>query len=344
MALASRFRTIGRVVGPTALLVASVVFVGGCSGAANGRSGDAAATPATSRTDASGAEPSDDANTVTQGRATLKDVLGVDGSLEGYARAVSSEAAERERLVRACMEKDGFEYIEHTGGVGNVVSVTGLPTNLSPREFKSRYGYGVAPGFESLLSRDRKAAKPSVNENPNDAIVDKLSPAAKVAYEKTRTRCVDRAREATDKVQRLYKAFGSDLDKLAAAVRLDPRLVSAVNQWVRCMEERGYRYADEDEIRNDLLARLRPLNSEIVGEDVPQGAFLIRGETVATDSQRSRLHQLVEAELRIAKEDLACSDESRVDAVRATVNAEFEAAFVAGNSTELHSLFPSAKW
>jgi hypothetical protein len=327
---------------PLAAVTCVLLAVAACGGddpSSSPQGAPKAGEHGTDRTDGGGAE---------DGSVTLTDLLGGD-SLADRATQVREADRRRQELVRDCMADQGFDYVVHVTA-GRVENAMGLPTDLTDEEFRRKYGYGIATGFEASLNRPPGQGGPDVAEDPNVAIVDALSPAERTAYEHTlhgsdnaegaAAGCEGKAIEATDRAGQLTTELGDQLEDLRARIDADSRVVAAQKDWVACMKDAGYPYADVRAIRTEILHRLNPLNDDVMGEDVPEGMVAGRAGVTLSDEQRKLLGQIRSFELAVANADQECRTD--LDKVRRKVRAEYEARFVDANRDRLRDLFPDA--
>jgi hypothetical protein len=309
-----------------------------------GASGDESAGPGNdSGGGGAGGENGDDGSDDAE---TLSDLLGIGGTPEELAERVRQEDRARQELVRDCMTDQGFEYVVHVAA-GQVVSPTGLPTDLSDEDFRRQYGYGIATGFEAIFS-GRGGPPPDEPEDPNIAIVAAMSESERGAYEQALHGsattdgevggCEGEAEAATDRTALLMEQLGDDIQDLWARVGADARVVDAERAWADCMADAGYDYADEQAIRDDILRRLNPINDAAAGQDIEEGRMTYREGMELTDDQQAELADLRGYELAVANADQDCRVD--LDEVRRDVQDEYEAAFVADHRDQLDDMFP----
>ena len=118
----------------------------------------------------------------------------------------------------------------------------------------------------------------------------------------------------------MLSSLQGKFDELEERITQDQRMVRAVEQWSACMEERGYRYAEPEEIDTDLLKRFHV----IVGPSTQAGATAL-GEPGAT-YDRTRLAALKRDEVKVARADLAC-EKREITPVELEVRPQYEASF-----------------
>lgn len=237
--------------------------------------------------------------------ATTAPVATVPSSpLDGYLPLWDvSSVADQERWQRvnqdtkaACMAAEGFEYAPFI----QVFEMTPLPgggammespddegpgRDLPEDQYAAQYGYGVSTVSPS--ERNERV-------DPNDAIVDAMSVAERVAYHEALfgpsqsldgngypnaemprdddSACYEQgvaAAEAAfpepdaDALAEVNASFSGLLDQLSAIyeqVVSDPRVTAANQRWADCLAVAGYPgYADLNEPHTDIVARAREL-------------------------------------------------------------------------------------
>ena len=141
-------------------------------------------------------EPSTTEASAAVRATTLSDLLGIGGSKTDLARQVRETDRTRQELIAECMRKQGFRYVVYVTA-GQIVSTTGLPTDLTEEEFRRQHGYGIATGFEASLTRAPRNVQPDEGRDPNAVIQAQLSPTerAGVSACPARRYCAGRAAE-----------------------------------------------------------------------------------------------------------------------------------------------------
>ena len=147
---------------------------------------------------------------------------------------MASTDLSREQLISECMQLQGFDYVPNPMLGQGSSPVGNLPAGLPPDEFKARYGYGIASGYESTFDADGKT-KPPVPDppNPNIDYYESLSESAQRAYDDVlsgqdgESGCVGEAIEQTNQLGVLLDRFGDDLTAIEQGVKSDPRVIDA---------------------------------------------------------------------------------------------------------------------
>jgi hypothetical protein len=111
-------------------------------------------------------------------------------------------------------------------------------------------------------------------------------------------------------------------------------MVRAAEKWSACLANKGFEYAEPDDIEEDLTERFQA----IVGSDVPPGAT-----TAPPDVRydRAALAELQREEVRIGAADLECENRE-IDPVERVVRPEYEAIFRKSNRRLITRVRPAA--
>ena len=245
----------------------------------------------------------------------------VDGGLSDQERQQERLVQE---LVTRCMRAQGFEYVpenvesEHTAGG---------PFALPPDEFAAQYGFGVT----TIDAEDVARAK----ADPNQAIVDALSPQAREAYrgalygeagarplpgwaqpvpgaaqppgeppghggcyQEAQDDVYGRPGTSPDGLAAAYAELEPELSALDDRIGRDPRVQAARAEWSSCMADAGHPgFASPEEPPQTIRDRLRAL----IGS--AGGRIDGRAPGVADPAQLQALRDL---ELALARADRAC--------------------------------------
>lgn len=187
-----------------------------------------------------------------------------------------------EAQIAECMSAAGFEYIaaDYNTVRQGMTADKSLP-GVSEEEYFEQYGYGISTLYSGLppqLSTETTPAQIGLGER-NVQIFKNLSAADQVAYNQTllgensdatfavaletedfsRTGgCTRAAIEAVFTPEQLSMSSFSPKDLL---IEQDPRMIAAVAEFAKCLNEAGFDYNHEKEIEPDLRDRL----AEITG-------------------------------------------------------------------------------
>ena len=222
-----------------------------------------------------------------------------------------------EGLIASCMNEAGFEYIANdynTVRQGMTADKT-LP-GLSEDEFIEQYGYGIATLYTGLPPQLADVSTPAqigLGEQ-NVQIFRNLSPEDQVAYNRTlfgeseeatlavaletedlsRTGgCTRSAIEQVFTTEQLNMSYTSPKDIL---IEQDPRMVAALAEYAKCIQEAGFDYNHENEIEPDLRNRLDAITKGLPLESL-------------SPEDREALTALQGEERAIAVASLECEEE-----------------------------------
>lgn len=220
-------------------------------------------------------------------------IIGTGGEEESEADEIGTEefGLSKEELVTTiesvetkiaeCMAQAGFEYIaaDYNTVRRGMTADKSLP-GLSEREYFEQYGYGISTLYTGLppqLAAETTPAQIGLGER-NVQIFKNLPSADQVAYNQTllgensdatfavaleiedfsRTGgCTRAAIEAVFTPDQLSMSSFSPKDLL---IEEDPRMIAAVAEYAKCLNEAGYDYNHEKEIEPDLRDRLAEIS------------------------------------------------------------------------------------
>jgi hypothetical protein len=252
--------------------------------------------------------------------------------------------------LAACMKEQGFDYVPFVlpvrfsfrrEGVGVISVDDGSTPSLPPDQFAKQYGYGIS-------TVDKSADQPPAD--PNDAIVDAMSAAERVAYyhalygpavalQKDGTlahkelniddaSCFSKAGTETEDQQvtvttspalNAFAGLTSEMGALTQRELADPRMVAAMQTWTDCMAAAGYPgYTDLNGPRQDVADR----TTKVMGQ-----------ARDATKADPDELATLRSFEIAVATADLDCR--VAYDASFKTVQVDVEQQFIDSHRQEL---------
>ena len=248
--------------------------------------------------------------------------------------------------IQACMKSQGFEYIP----VDPLVQERALTGRaLTEEEFIKQYGDGVSTLFDRGLGGKQT--------DPNDRIRNALPEADRAAYDRALGGdnpgatfaeavdsgdftelggCTKQASEAEFGGAAVVTALIAKLDELDERIVQDQRMVRAAEKWSACLAKEGFRYAEPDDIEDDLTERFQA----IVGRDVPPGATTPPSADFTYD--RAALAALQREEVRLGRADLECENRE-IDPVERVVRPEYEAVFRKTNQRLIARVRPAAR-
>ena len=246
--------------------------------------------------------------------------------------------------IRDCMRAQGFEYIP----VDPLVQERALTGHaLTEEEFIKQFGDGVSTLFDRGLGQQQP--------DPNERIRRGLASADRTAYDRalggdnpavTFAEAVDsgdfselggcskQASEAEFGGAAVVTALLGKLDELDEAIVQDQRMVRAAEKWSACLAKKGFRYAEPDDIEEDLTERFQA----IVGSDVVPGATT---PPPGLSYDRAALAALQREEVRLGAADLECENRE-LDPVERVVRPEYEALFRKSNRRLIARVRPAA--
>ena len=262
-----------------------------------------------------------------------------------------------EEFVSSCMKKAGFEYIP-VDPSASMAAVTGA-SGLSDTEYRKQFGYGISTVFEKVV-----AAAQSVQSSvdPNASIRARLDQAGLSAYNAALTggnldgsvfAAVDAAKvgdlsglggcikEATGAVfgDSNVVAILSKIEELDKRTEADPRLVTAKEQWSKCMKDSGFDYSDPnavDGVFQDKLAAIVGAGAaKALGEGGKFNAAAFSPSNLPP-YDKAALAALQSEEIKTAQTDLACEDKF-VSQVDAKVKDEYQKKFASENAALISS-------
>jgi hypothetical protein len=203
--------------------------------------------------------------------------------IEPTEEELAQQGEVEERIVD-CMRAEGFEYVaqDPSSDPTGMMAINALP----PDEFAARYGYGI-----STIDMRAQADEARAND-PNEAIIDGLSPAARRAHfaalngaaaaaakfgepppadadAAAQPGCRPEAERAVygDSLEKRplpadLEAVRGEIDALRDQVQRDPRVESAAAAWGNCMADAGYpELVHPDDPRTEIVRRLWRLSS-----------------------------------------------------------------------------------
>jgi len=202
-------------------------------------------------------------------------------------------------LIKRCMKSNGFDY--------SAPRVFSEPTVVAPRaslEYREVHGYGIAPEL-------RTNQEPQVLD-PTDDDFNVMSEREQRAFNAQEQRCWD------DAQQELNARVQSNVDNLpdglldhiiAAELAVAIELRENVDDWSRCMNERGHPYADSVALWQDLEQRF----SEV------------RSDTEAVERFRAQEIAVAVDDFHCFEEHVAVAQDALLDDLKAQLNGSLEA-------------------
>lgn len=274
------------------------------------------------------------------------DPVPTQGPAEAFFEAAlgfsAEEAAQQsvlmEESIARCMLEQGFEYVPFTSGYHDV-DWSQVDPPPGTREFAERFGYGYAAPPEGTVVTLPDA-------NPNDAILEEMSPAEFEVYERAlwgftgdeaadggveMGGCMGAARDEVfgDVDDPVRVALVEEIARIDAEVApMDPAVLEAVAVWGRCMDEADHPgYDAPPDAEADAWDRWVAFN-DAIGTDPELGVADSDGRLVGEEA-------LVAAEIALATADWDCRAAAGYDAVWQRARHRLQQDYVDANRAEL---------
>ena len=325
------------------------------------------------------------------GPQTLADYIGAAASGEqggrrgqgGFGGDQDATLEQQRRIqqeIQICMQAQGFEYLPEEAGDGLRFFLAAQNQGAAPADYAATEGFGISTRFDVLLEGDLEIEE---SADPNGDYVARLSEGEADAWNlalsgapperNAEGQLVDP--ETGEVIQRSGPGQRSGGCRLTAEKRVrgdavvlgelkdelvllldriesDPRVTEIRRQWVGCMSEDGFDYADEREARADINRQVTPLlrsffASSLTGEQSQGEARWQQGggggnplQAIAglhlTPEQNAELDALQDLERSMAVTSLACQGDTGQEI--ADITARYEAEFVDLNREALEGL------
>ena len=282
----------------------------------------------------------------SQDVAPPPDPVPTEGPAEAFFEAALGFSAEEsaqqsvlmEESIARCMLEQGFEYVPFTSG-HHYVDWSQVDPPPGTREFAERFGYGYAAPPDGTVGTLPDA-------NPNDAILEEMSPAEFEVYERAlwgftgdeaadggveMGGCMGAARDVVcgDVADPVRVALLEEIARIDAEVALmDPAVLEAVAVWGWCMDEAGHPgYVSPPDAAAEAWDRWVAFNDGI-GTDPELGVADADGRLVGEEA-------LVAAEVALATTDWDCRAAAGYDAVWQRARHRLQQDYVDANRAEL---------
>jgi len=221
---------------------------------------------------------------------------------------LAAKVEQVEGLIGDCMTAAGFDYVPvDFARVKEGMDADKSAPGLSDEEFIAQFGFGITTQY------DHPGREIGLGEQ-NVAIYDALPPQEKVAYdhallgedrEATFAQSVEAedfsktggcTRQAVEQVFTPKEMTQAYINPADVAISQDPRVVEATGKWSDCMRQKGYDYANPDDVEQDLHDRLDALTH---GAD----------PRTLTGSDAAALAELQGEELALAPVSIHCEED-----------------------------------
>ncbi|KAA3641502.1 MAG: hypothetical protein DWP92_01070 [Armatimonadetes bacterium] len=351
---------------PSIVVMATALFLAGCSGASNSTTAPekpVGPTVTVGSTEASGEGP------------TLSDFVPWSAAFGDEADAeqwyLEQERSVQDSIAR-CMAEQGFEYIPYMPNQDR----GGFAGPDSAEELAERYGFGIATQIleESQIEEEDEATAKAVekSKDPNFAIVEAMTPEERQEYDTALygtgpspgdpisdegndptnppsetsgsdstiapSGCLPIAQEEfyNDAAGRAFDAkFGEAFNDLRGIVESDPRITALKDDWSSCMAAAGYDFTSESDVRTFLFRRLEDVgaitNLEVDSSGEVSLYFPVDFEP--GDPIEAAVKKIASEEIALAKLSLVCF--GNYDEVYEMVYQEAEQRFIAEHLAEL---------
>jgi hypothetical protein len=162
--------------------------------------------------------------------------------------------------IQKCMKREGFEYKIPPDGPAFPQNTTDEKSQMA---FVKQWGYGISTAPSSVGGGD-----------PNEAIVAKLTPAEKTAYQtalvgKANTSatgdpksCVGKAIASIGDITKLTALFSRYEKEVTAKINADAKVVAAMKLWSSCMKDKGFVYAKDSDVPRAIQKKLLALTTD----------------------------------------------------------------------------------
>lgn len=257
--------------------------------------------------------------------------------IERLAESSSDDAAPgeteaaRHEFIDQCMAEEGLEYL------GPPESPSMLERlDLTEEDFRTEYGFGhsttidLARSYEDLTITEMKAYQAALKTLPE---------AERKRYQAREWECLELSSADFGLPENGTVNLPADspingyLDRALEATTNDPRLAEVTAHWSDCMRDRGYDFADRDEMGLPLQEEAQQFMTaySIQGQRLVDSGRTWQDLSVAKvldAEQLAALEELQQRELDIAAAHQSCIDQGHdIDAVYAEVYDEHLAEF-----------------
>lgn len=269
---------------------------------------------------------------------------------------------QRERVaqdeIATCMAEQGWEYIPYVRSEDVIFGDA-----ETPEEFAEQYGLMITWDLLNQAPIEDGGVPPEVEDDPNYAIQEALSPEEREAYNaalhgnppdidhETMTEeeieafymswqpdgCYNEAYESvfnSESSMAFYEAFGSDIEAMFERANTDPRITELESSWSECMAEAGYDFQDQMDPEIFILRRLEEVGVIQDLEIDPGGGFGFGSEGISPGTpEYEAAERIFEEEVTIATTSLSCRGDT--EQVYQEVFAEYEQEFIEENRAKL---------
>jgi hypothetical protein len=278
------------------------------------------------------------------GKAAEKPPADIEDSLGFDQAGITARQSRVEAAIRDCMRNQGFDYVP-IDPVAQRAALFGSG-RLTDADFIKQFGYGITTVW----------GRATAQSDPNQRIRTALSAPDRTAYDRTLwgdhpgttfASAVDTGdftnlggctKKSTEQVfggAQVLTQLQGKLDTLEEKISQDQRMVKAVENWSKCMADRGYRYEQPEAIDTDLYKRME----KIVGPVPGQFATGPAPGKKPPPYDRAALQELQREEVAIAVADSDC-EHKFITPVENVVAPQYAAAFRRDNKALIGQIKP----
>lgn len=264
--------------------------------------------------------------------AELDDFSGM--SEEEMQAESDRQMMEIEELTAACMAEQGFEYIPVDWSESGGVISAETDVDYESREYAEQYGYGITTMYSEDESSSSEEDAP---EDPNQAIVEAMSPAEQEAYYEALYGQMDEEPAEGEEIsyepsgcsgEAQMQVYGDQMelwedprfeelfeamDQIYTDAENDPRMAELNTAWSDCMADAGHTdLADPSAAQDSIMTAADGLWSE--SED--------------PSDIEPEMADLREREIALATADWDCKDSVDYQQTSLEIQFEYEEEFV----------------
>lgn len=256
---------------------------------------------------------SDESTETAAVESPIAEFLGQDDFLTDPDAAEAQfieQERERQEIIAECMKEQGFEYVPVD--MSDVIDFGGDgEEEWGSDEWVAKWGFGIttqrysqAQVGDNLLGFDDSFMTDDFDNDPNNAIVEALSPAEQEAYyealyggddsfpafdeslsdEEIEAQMEDFTFEPqgcegegyeADQTTRFYMDFSDDLQAMEERMQADPRVTAKQQEIADCVAEKGQSYTKMEDVYEYFDEKLQAIDSQLSypGEDLGEEDF-----------------------------------------------------------------------
>lgn len=218
-----------------------------------------------------------------------------------------------DELVADCMKAQGFDYTPQRRDPSAQAASLGLP-DMNTMEFAEQYGYGITTLDDVTGTTDQSTGQTSTPEY-EEALVGRAYRAGEAQMPGG---CAGEAMtEVFGDVTSLDTTVAADIAGLRDKADEDSRVVAALDDWSKCMDDHDYSYTTPEAARTSIISRA-----------LDSTGALVQGDTLRT---------LRTEEIDTAVADIGCRDSTGLTQARAKALARVETDYYATHKDQVDS-------